>query len=83
MFYLYLFTGAGLLFVGGSVLLLQAYFWLIHQEWLPAPLSYFWELVGIAGPVGELPLPGVFMLFGACFTCEGVKRGKTRHSSTD
>ena len=76
MFYLYLGTGVGLLFVGGSVLLLQAYFWLMHQEWIPAPLSYFWELIGIAGPLGDLPMAGVFILFGGWFTWEAVKRGK-------
>jgi hypothetical protein len=64
MFYLYLGTGVCLLFVGSCVLLLQAYLWLAHQAWTPAPLSLFWELVGITGPLGDLAITGVFMLFG-------------------
>ncbi len=78
MHYLYLGTGFCLLFTGIGVFLAQLYFLIAHQEWTPAPLSLFWELVGIAGPGEELPLAGVFMLFGAWFTWEGVRRGKTR-----
>jgi len=74
--YLYLTTGACQLFTGIGIFPLQAYFWLAHQVWTPAPLSLYWELVGITGPLGELPLAGVFILFGRWFAWEGVKRGK-------
>ena len=74
--YLYLITSACLLFTGIGIFLLQAYFWLVHQERTPTPLSYSWELVGVAGPAGELPLAGVFLLFGGWFAWEGVRRMK-------
>lgn len=83
MHYLYLPTGTCLLFVGTGIFLIQVYLWFAHQAWTPAPLSLFWELVGIAGPLGDLPMAGVFILFGGWFVWEGVKRGKTRRSSTE
>ena len=81
MHYLYVITSANLLFAGIGIFLLQAYFWFVHQDWTPAPLSLFWEIVGISGPLGELSLAGVFMLFGGWFTWEGVKRGKSAAQS--
>ena len=73
---LYLITGTCLLIIGLCTFLIQLYLWLAHQAWTPAPLSLFWDLVGIAGPLGESPLAGVFLLFGGWLTWEGVGRGK-------
>ena len=72
--YPYLIIGACLLFTGIGIFLIQAYFWLVHQEWMPAPLSLFWELVGIAGPLGDLPMFAVFVLFGIGFVLEGLRQ---------